>query len=361
MTRGKKRGIAELRKRIDSVNERVLKLLNLRTRLIEEVRDHKLRLGLPMYDPTREGAQMKRLLASNRGPMSPGTAEHIFKEIFRASLSQMETGAEKRLLVAMRSGCPAAVTVKGVPLGGGGRPVIIAGPCAVEQKRSLDKAAKEIKALGIDFFRAGAFKPRTSPYTFQGLGMRGVEMLAEVCGKHGLRSVSELTDVTALDEFASMVDVIQVGARNMFNYDLLRRLSRKNRPVLLKRSFASTIEEMFLAAEYLVSGGNCNVVLCERGIRTFETATRNTLDISSVCVVKETTDLPIIVDVSHAAGRKDLLLRLAKAALAAGADGLMIEVHPNPEAALSDGAQQLGLDEFKRFMDALRPSLERRQ
>jgi 3-deoxy-7-phosphoheptulonate synthase/chorismate mutase len=356
--RGKSR-IDDLREQIDGVNEKVLQLLNRRTQLVEQVRDQKLKFGLPMYDPMRERDQMARLLAHNPGPMSRTTVENIFREVFRASLAQMQLGAEEKLQVKMREMAPRGVDVSGIPIGAG-KPIIIAGPCAVEQKRTLDVAARRLKALGVQFLRGGGFKPRTSPYAFQGLGMRGVEILAEVASRHGMRSVSEATDVTSLARFVELVDVVQVGARNMFNYDLLKRLGEIRRPVLLKRSFGATTEEMFLAAEYLMSGGNRNVVLCERGIRTFETATRNTLDLSSVCLVKETTDLPIIVDVSHAAGRRDLLLRLSRAALAAGADGLMVEVHPAPGAALSDGSQQLGLDEFARFMEGLQPYLEQR-
>ena len=357
MTREDKSGIARLREEIDEANEKILELLNDRAALTEKVREYKVAHGLALFDPVREARQMEGLLLKNRGPLSAQGAEMIFKEIFRASLSQMETATDEQLLVKVRGKRPRGVDVGGVTIGGG-KPVIIAGPCAVEHQDSMNEVAATLKKLGVDFIRGGAFKPRTSPYTFQGLGMEGIEMMSAAAKPHGIKVVTELTDPCVIDEFIKHVDVVQVGARNMFNYDMLKKLGELRHPVLLKRSFAASLDELFLAAEYLLSGGNDRVILCERGIRTFETATRNTLDLSGVCLIKELTDLPVVVDVSHAAGRRDILAPLSRAALAAGADGIMVEVHPHPEGALSDGSQQLNIDEFKQFMDDLSSCLE---
>lgn len=358
MTKEEKSRIARLREQVDSSNAQILELLNKRTKLVEEIRDFKMQQGLPMFDPVREALQMQGLLLANRGPMSAHMVETVFQEIFRASLSQMEKGREEKLLVKVRQEKPGGVRVGDIVVGGGHKPVLIAGPCAVEHEESLEEVAQLLRSLGVGFIRGGAFKPRTSPYNFQGLGMEGVAMLSRVARRHGLKVVTELTDPCNVDSFIKQVDVVQVGARNMFNYDLLRRLGETRKPILLKRSFAATVDELFLAAEYLLAGGNSNVILCERGIRTFETATRNTLDISAVCLIKQSTDLPVLVDVSHAAGRRDLLIPLARAALAAGADGVMVEVHPHPESALSDGSQQLTMEEFKSFVESLSSFLE---
>lgn len=343
--------ISELRARVDRINESILKLLNRRAQLVEELRQVKEKLGLDLYDPLRESEQIQGLMLKNRGPMTSAMLEHVFREIFRASLDEqfVKSKAAKAPLATSRGGEP-GVDVDGARIGGG-KPVVIAGPCAVEHKEYVEQVAKTLCELGLKFMRGGAFKPRTSPYAFQGLGLKGVKLLSHIAKRYGLKVVSELTDPCILEQFVESVDVIQVGARNMFNYDLLKKLARTDRPVLLKRSFAARVDEFLMAAEYLLAGGNRKVILCERGIRTFETATRNTLDISAIGLIKETTDLPIIVDISHACGRRDLLTRLAKASLAAGADGLMVEVHPHPPSALSDGSQQLDLDEFRRLLD----------
>jgi 3-deoxy-7-phosphoheptulonate synthase/chorismate mutase len=349
----RKSQIDSVREAIDQLNRELLDLLNRRTGLVEQVRALKVEHGLDLYDPMREAQQIQRLMLMNRGPMSNSMVESVFKEIFRASLShQLRRGTEQAPLVLEKTGTPRRVEVKGCSIGSG-KPAIIAGPCAVENEEYLEVVAEALVRLGIRFIRGGAFKPRTSPYTFQGLGMPGVELLRKVAARYDLRAVSEITDACTLPDFAAGVDVIQVGARNMFNYDLLTRLGNSGKPVLLKRHFAATVDELFQAAEYLLAGGNRNVILCERGIRTFEHATRSTLDISAVCLIKEYTDLPVIVDVSHAAGRRDLLVPLSRAALAAGADGILIEVHPNPVAAMSDGSQQLSLQEFERYLEGI--------
>lgn len=236
---------------------------------------------------------------------------------------------------------------------GAKRLAVIAGPCSVESEEQIVEVARRAKAAGANFLRGGAFKPRTSPYSFQGLKAEGLELLKIARQETGLPIVTEIMSTKYLDLFED-VDVIQVGARNMQNFDMLRELGRLNKPILLKRGLANTIEEFLMSAEYIMSGGNENVILCERGIRTFETYTRNTLDISAVPVLKRLSHLPVIVDPSHAAGIPWLVEPLAKSAIAAGADGIMIEVHNNPKKALSDGAQSITPDQFDDIMNKLK-------
>ena len=232
------------------------------------------------------------------------------------------------------------VEVGGVRIGGG-HFCLIAGPCSVETSEQVLAAARAVKAAGGHVLRGGAYKPRTSPYAFQGLGVEGLRMLAAAREETGLPIVTELMDPRDLDDVYEYADIIQIGARNMQNFQLLAEVGRRDRPVLIKRGLSATIEEWLMAAEYVVKEGNRDVILCERGIRTFETATRNTLDIGAVAVVKLASHLPVVVDPSHATGRPDLVLPLSLAAVAAGADGVMVETHPNPEQALCDGPQSL--------------------
>lgn len=231
---------------------------------------------------------------------------------------------------------------------------VIAGPCSVESRDSLVSCAREVKAAGARILRGGAFKPRTSPYDFQGLGVEGLKLLAEAKKATGLPIVSELMDPRDTEVFCEYVDIVQIGARNMQNFRLLTEVGRIKKPVLLKRGLSATIKEFLMSAEYIAAQGNSNIMLCERGIRTFETATRNTLDLSAVPVLKEETHLPVFVDPSHAVGRWGLVAPLARAAVAVGADGLMIEVHPDPENALCDGAQSLKPSKFKVLMEELK-------
>jgi 3-deoxy-7-phosphoheptulonate synthase len=224
---------------------------------------------------------------------------------------------------------------------------IIAGPCAVESEEQLMSTAKAVKSGGAHMLRGGAYKPRTSPYSFQGLGEEGLKMLAAAREETGLPIVTEVMDVRDLDLVAEYADVLQIGARNMQNFLLLTELGKVRKPVLLKRSFSSTVEEFLMAAEYVVTNGNPNVILCERGIRTFETYTRNTLDISAIPLIRNLSHLPVIVDPSHATGKRDLVSPLCLAALAAGAHGVLVEVHPNPEEALCDGPQSLDFASFQ--------------
>jgi 3-deoxy-7-phosphoheptulonate synthase len=242
---------------------------------------------------------------------------------------------------------------KGVKIGGR-ELVVMAGPCTIENIDSLFEIAREVKKSGATVLRGGAFKPRTSPYSFQGLGKAGLQMLREVGNELGLVTVSEVMDSRDVSLVADYVDVLQIGCRNMQNFNLLKEVGATKKPVLLKRGMASTIKDMLMSAEYILSGGNFSVILCERGIRTFEDSTRNTLDISAIPVTKQLSHLPIIVDPSHAAGKWGWVPALSKAAVAAGADGLIIEVHNHPEEAVSDGAQSLMPEKFSALMAQLR-------
>ena len=252
---------------------------------------------------------------------------------------------------------PTVIDVDGVKIGGDNF-VIMAGPCAVESHDQLIATAEAAKAGGAQILRGGAYKPRTSPYSFQGLEVEGLKYMAEAREATGLKIITEVTSEHALEAAVNYVDIIQIGARNMQNFELLKEAGRINKPVMLKRGLAATIDEWLNAAEYIMSEGNEDVILCERGIRTFETSTRNTLDISAVPVLRSKTHLPIIVDPSHASGVRAYISPLSKAAVAVGADGLMIEVHPCPEKALSDGAQSLNAEDFKALTDELRPFIE---
>jgi 3-deoxy-7-phosphoheptulonate synthase len=237
---------------------------------------------------------------------------------------------------------------------GGEQVVVMAGPCSVESTEQIETIAETVSKLGARVLRGGAFKPRTSPYSFQGMGPKGLELMRRAADKHNLLVVSEIMDPSQLPMMLEYVDVLQVGARNMQNYNLLKELGKAPKPILLKRGIAATIEELLLSAEYVMSGGNYNIVLCERGIRTFESYTRNTLDVSAIPVIHKLSHLPIIADPSHGTGRRDKVPPMARAALAAGADGLLIEVHHDPERALSDGAQSLYPNQFEQLMKELR-------
>jgi 3-deoxy-7-phosphoheptulonate synthase len=237
---------------------------------------------------------------------------------------------------------------------GGDEVVVMAGPCSAETEEQVEAAASAVKRAGAKVLRGGAFKPRSSPYSFQGLGEEGLRMLRGAADRHNLKLVSEIMDISQLEVVERYSDILQVGARNMQNFTLLRELGRTRTPILLKRGISATIEEWLLSAEYILAGGNMSVMLCERGIRTFESYTRNTLDISAIPVVQKLSHLPILVDPSHGTGRRDKVAPMARAAVAAGADGLLIEVHHDPDHALSDGAQSLFPAQFDRLMAELR-------
>jgi 3-deoxy-7-phosphoheptulonate synthase len=237
---------------------------------------------------------------------------------------------------------------------GGPQVIVMAGPCSVENRGQIEETARIVADNGAQILRGGAFKPRSSPYSFQGLGEEGLGLMRTAADRHGLLMVSEVMDASQIPLLTKYSDVLQVGARNMQNFNLLREVGKAEKPVLLKRGIAATIEELLLAAEYVMSGGNYNVILCERGIRTFETATRNTMDVSAIPVCKKLSHLPIVGDPSHGTGRRDMVLPLARAAVAAGADGLIVEVHPDPDHALSDGAQTLTPRQFAEMMQQVR-------
>ena len=249
---------------------------------------------------------------------------------------------------------PTRVSVAGGVVIGGDDVVVIAGPCAVESETQILTAARQVRAAGAVILRGGAFKPRTSPYTFQGLGVKGLKLLARAREETGLAIVTEAMDAEGVDQVAEHADIIQIGARNMQNYSLLKRAGRAGKPVLLKRGMSATIAKLLLSAEYLLAEGNQDVILCERGIRSFDPATRNVLDLTAIPLVHSLSHLPIIADPSHGTGRRDKVIPMARAAVAAGADGIMVEVHPEPDRALSDGDQTLYPDQFTELMRQIR-------
>ena len=237
---------------------------------------------------------------------------------------------------------------------GGQQVAIIAGPCAIENREQIFAIAACVKAAGGGFLRGGAYKPRSSPYSFQGLGIPGLELMREAADANGLSVVSEVMEIAQIEPMQPLVDCFQVGARNMQNFNLLRELGQVRKPILLKRGIAATVEELLLSSEYILSGGNYDVILCERGIRTYETATRNTMDIAAIPVLKKLSHLPVVGDPSHGTGRRDMVPAMAKAAVAAGADALLLEIHPNADKAVSDAAQTLFLDLFEKLVGELR-------
>lgn len=249
------------------------------------------------------------------------------------------------------------IKVKDITIGGK-EVIVMAGPCVVENEKQIFETAQQVKASGAKILRGGAFKPRTSPYSFQGLGEEGLKLLARAGEEAGLAVVTEVMSVNQIELVGKYTDIFQVGARNMQNFVLLKELGKTKKPILLKRGLSATIEEMLLSAEYILTQGNYEVILCERGIRTFENYTRNTLDLSAIPALKRLSHLPVIVDPSHATGRWRLVSPMAKAAIAAGTDGLLIEVHPDPKSSLSDGAQTLRIDTFTQLMKELRPIIK---
>ncbi len=343
--------IKDLRDQVADVNQRLLALLSDRARLVLAIHQVKRQRALDPFDPDREQQMLDALVDRNAGPFGDDVVRHLFKEIFKASLDLME-GGSRRPAVARRPG-DAEVVVRTGTRCIGPTPVVIAGPCAIEDEAQMEQAAATMARLGVGFLRGGAFKPRTSPYAFQGLGETGLRWLAEAAARHGLTTVTEVVDTRTVDLVARYADVLQVGSRNMANYELLKAVAGAGKPVLLKRGFAATLDEFIQAAEYVASSGNESIILCERGIRTFNRETRFTLDIAAVPLLLQETRLPVIVDVSHAAGRRDLLVPLARAGLAAGARGVMVEVHPHPAVARSDGQQQLDFVQFEGFLAAI--------
>lgn len=348
--------LEQLRSELDTVNLQLLELLSERARIAKEIGQEKVKQGVPDFDPVREKKMLDTLVEHNQGPFDNETVRHLFKQIFQASLKLQQVDHKKHLLVSRKKKQEDTLIELGNTVIGGGTPVMIAGPCSVESYDQVRQVAAALKEAGITVMRGGAFKPRTSPYDFQGLGVEGLKILKEVASEFGLKTISEIVDPAHIELACEYIDVIQIGARNMQNFELLKAAGDVQTPVLLKRGLAATIDEFVHAAEYIVSRGNTQVMLIERGIRTYEKATRNTLDISAVPILKQETHLPVLVDVTHSTGRKDILAPCARAALAAGADGVMVEVHPDPATALSDAAQQLNIPEFHDFLTNVRKS-----
>jgi len=347
-----KERIQSLRKQIDALNLDLLELLSRRAEIAEKIGGAQTALGLSHYDPAREQQMLEALTAANRGPFSDTTVKSLFKQIFQASM-HLEEAADKRRYLTSRASHrnDTVVLVGNIPIGSDHAPILIAGPCAIESQEQVEQSAQAIASRGVLLFRGGAYKPRTDPYSFQGLAEEGLRLGREACNRHGLKFVTEIMDARHLEVFLEYADVLQVGARNMQNFPLLKALGRTTHPVMLKRGLSATIEEWVMAAEYLLNEGNPNVILCERGIRTYERYTRNTLDVSAVALAKLETHLPVLVDVTHSGGRRDLLVPLTKAGLAVGADGIMLEVHPNPAVALSDNKQQIDFDTFDHYLE----------
>lgn len=342
-----------LRSQVDKLNLEILSSINERAAVIQEIGKVKEKQGVNRYDPLRERHMLNLLKENNVGPLPQSTVEHIFKEIFKSALELQEVDHRKALLVSRKKKAEDTVVIINGERVGEGSPSFVFGPCAVESYEQVATVAAAIQHKGLRMIRGGAYKPRTSPYDFQGLGLEGLKILKRVAQEYNLAVVSEIVTPSHLEEALEYIDVVQIGARNMQNFELLKAAGSINKPVLLKRGMAATIDEFIHAAEYIISQGNDQIILCERGIRTYEKATRNTLDISAVPILKQETHLPVFVDVTHSTGRRDLLLPAAKAAIAIGADGVMAEVHPDPAVALSDAAQQMNLQQFDEFYDSL--------
>ncbi|WP_131934910.1 bifunctional 3-deoxy-7-phosphoheptulonate synthase/chorismate mutase [Bacillus thuringiensis] len=345
----------ELRAVIEELDMQLVDILNKRGEVVKEIGKEKQRLNLDVDNLEREKNLIKKLTMLNSGAYTSEMLKKIYAEIFKASRDIQKNKVEKIPLLVSRKhkSEDTIINVKGERIGDG-YPHFVMGPCAVEDWSQVRAVAQEMSKKGLTLLRGGAYKPRTSPYDFQGLGIEGLKILKDVAQEFNMAVITELVSTQNIDEFLNYVDVIQIGARNMHNFELLKAVGQTNKPVLLKRGLSATIQEFIFAAEYILSEGNTNVILCERGIRTYETATRNTLDITAVPILKKETHLPVLVDVTHSTGRKDLLIPAAKAAIAIGADGVMAEVHPNPSVALSDSKQQMDFDEFSEFMNSMK-------
>ncbi|MCX7571659.1 bifunctional 3-deoxy-7-phosphoheptulonate synthase/chorismate mutase [Tumebacillus sp. DT12] len=345
----------QLREQLDQVNLEILEVLNRRAELVSEIGLLKNGKTTERFDPIREKEMLDKVVAANEGPFQNDTIRHLFKQIFQASLNLQEE-EKKSLLVSRKTKAADTVITVGPLTIGNGSPVIISGPCSVETPEQMEAVASHLKKEGVVLLRGGAYKPRTSPYDFQGLGVEGLKLLSETAKRHGMVCVSEIVAPEDVEMACEYLDIIQIGARNMQNFELLKAAGNVRKPILLKRGLSATIEELVYAAEYIASRGNSQIILCERGIRTYEKATRNTLDISAVPILKQETHLPVIVDISHSTGRKDIMFPIAKAAIAVGADGLIVEAHNEPAVALSDAKQQLDLPQLSNLLHDLRTS-----
>jgi len=346
--------LKQLRDQVDEINFKILELLNQRAQLASDIGKVQSEMGTGFYDPQREAEMLQALEQANNGPFSNEAIKGLFKEVFKASLQLEEKEAMAKILVERKH--PDEKTViefaNGVKIGNG-ELTIISGPCAVESFEQVDEVAAAMAERGVKILRGMGFKPRTSPYDFQGLGEEGLRIARQVANKYDMLVTSEIMDASQIPMMSDYVDIFWVGARNMQNSFLLKALGNVRQPVILKRHFSATLKEFLYAAEYIASSGNPNIMLMERGIRTFETWTRNTLDISAVPLLKQNTHLPIIVDVSHSGGRRDLVIPLARIAKASGTDVIMFETHPHPAVAMSDAKQQLDVPDFHKLMDEL--------
>jgi 3-deoxy-7-phosphoheptulonate synthase/chorismate mutase len=342
--------LSELRARIDRLNRGILELLQERAEVAVQIGALKKHTGIATYDPTREEAMIRDLLGHRTGRLTPSHIRAVFDTIFRASLDLQQTDG-----TYAEDGSRRVEPVKvGNTVVGGETPVMFFGPCSVESAEQIGKVAAFGAGLrGRAILRGGTFKPRTRHDSFQGLREEGIPLLETAGREHSLPTVSEVLDRASLAHALGHIDMIQIGARSMYNTELLKAVGKARVPVLLKRAFMATLDEYVAASEYIRAEGNRQIVLCERGIRSFDYRTRNTLDIAAVPLLQAETGLPVIVDVSHAVGRTDLILPCAKAALAVGADGLMVEVHPDPRSALSDGSQQIDLATFEELLAEL--------
>lgn len=345
------RNSEKINNKINEVIYRLLTLLNLYTSLLFEIKKDKSK----NHQLFSREELITELLKKNTGLLTDELVMKVFNEIFNVISKYVGICEEKSLLVG-------ASSISDVKMFNSinemfnlktNKPILIAGPCAIENYDYLNEVAQVLSKKSMKFIRGGAYKPRTSPYDFQGIKEEGLKILYEVSKKYDLISITEVVDTRDVEMTSKYTDILQVGTRNMQNYELLKEVGRTYKPVILKRGMSASIEEFIYAAEYIALQGSRNIILCERGIRTFETKTRNTLDISSIPIIKNETCLPIIVDLSHSLGRKDIIVPIAKSVLAAGADGIMVEVHPKPELALSDRRQQLNIDEFSRLLDEL--------
>lgn len=370
--------IRQHRSEIDRIDAELVTLLNERAIHSFAVQRLKPSAGMANFDPAREERILQAVEGHNEGPLFNDNLREIYRTVLKVMKESSDAsrvmkpkkgdGAEVEASSARVKSC-AITQAQDFASSGLFEPptsapsasseiVLFAGPCAVESEEQFFQVAETLSDLGLSWIRGGAFKPRTTLHSFQGLGEAGLRIMQDACNTYGLKALTEVVDTEHVDMVSSYVDGLQIGTRNMANYSLLRRVGEATadtgKLVMFKRGMSATIEEWLLASEYLTCAGNYNVMLCERGIRTFEPATRFTFDVSAIPVVQKQSFLPVCADVSHPAGRRDLVPALAKAAVAAGCNGLMIEVHPDPKAALSDGPQQLSLAEFRELLDELR-------
>lgn len=342
--------LKSLQDEISDIDIKMLNLLNQRASTVKTFYELKNGNNANYFDPIFEQQMMEQIFTENKGPLSNEVIIETFKTIFSSWVSLNK--CNRKLIVNSDSEqiFKSINEMFELPTN---MPIIIAGPCSVENYEYLEEIANVLNKNKVRFLRGGAYKPRTSPYDFQGLGRKGLEILSEVSRKYNLISVTEVIDTRDVDFVTKYSDIMQVGARNMQNFELLKEVGQTKKPVILKRGINATVHEFILAAEYIALQGNRNIILCERGIRTFETKTRNTLDISSIPIIKNETRIPIIADLSHSLGRKDIVNPIAKSVFAVGGDGIMVEVHPKPELALSDSKQQLSIEEFGELLEFL--------